>query len=247
MAEEHNSNPSSPSPMETRLREFLAGELSDQQQQGTLLMMEAFKSSWNKDLDARLEAMDDRLSSAGPRTSPRPHAGTPLHNAGTSNVPHRRHGKDPLYPSDSRDPLDSFVGDMPPPFARPSRPLPPRQNREPMRRQPMDPLEEMDYVEEPNHPPVEDFYGEDEGFDEMPNAYPPRHQTNRGQGNGNSNRRDVKIRIEPFSGECDPEKYLEWEVMTESILDHLGYEEHEKVEVVTLHFTGQARSWWFRN
>ena len=50
----------------------------------------------------------------------------------------------------------------------------------------------------------------------------------------------------PFSGNYNPGEFIEWVQHTEHVLRHLGYEEHEKVKVMMLHFEGPARLWWNR-
>ena len=94
------------------------------------------------------------------------------------------------------------------------------------------------------------FYGEVERPEDMPlpcfvgeNAI---HNNNHQGAPPQAPRRDVKIKVEHFDGELDPEKYLEWEQETHHVLEHLGYNETEKVEVVSLHLRGSARAWWYR-
>lgn len=119
----------------------------------------------------------------------------------------------------------------------PQRPRPPR--REEAYDEELD-----DFVEDeqpPWHPPLDEFYDETEYVEEIPQPYGRRRHIPQ-QPNPQLGRRDIKVKIESFNGELNPEKYLEWEESTSYILDHLGYEEWEKVEVVTIHFTGTARS-----
>ena len=93
-------------------------------------------------------------------------------------------------------------------------------------------------------PHLEDAYQEaDYDIDDLPNPNFGRPIVNNAQA---IQRRDIKVKMETFDGANDPEAYLAWESHTNYILDHLRYDETEKLEVVTLHLTGLARSWWFR-
>ena len=96
-------------------------------------------------------------------------------------------------------------------------------------------------------PLIRDTFEEnDMELEDFPLAYFGR--ANRGRFNQpNAQRpRDIKVKLETFDGSNDSEKYIEWETHTSYLLDHLRYDEAERLEVVTLHLTGIARQWWFR-
>ena len=56
----------------------------------------------------------------------------------------------------------------------------------------------------------------------------------------------VKITIPPFSGRCEPEDYLEWEMRVEQIFDAHRYTEEKKVQLAGIEFTGYALVWWIQ-
>ncbi|KAK1613578.1 hypothetical protein QYE76_019095 [Lolium multiflorum] len=54
----------------------------------------------------------------------------------------------------------------------------------------------------------------------------------------------VKISIPPFSGKCEPEDYLDWEMCVEQIFNAHRYNEEKKMQLAAIEFTGYALLWW---
>ena len=54
----------------------------------------------------------------------------------------------------------------------------------------------------------------------------------------------IKISIPSFSGKCEPEGYLEWEMRVDQIFDAHHYSKEKKVQLAGIEFTGYALIWW---
>ncbi|XP_024016190.1 uncharacterized protein LOC112089673 [Eutrema salsugineum] len=58
---------------------------------------------------------------------------------------------------------------------------------------------------------------------------------------------DLKLTPPTFSGQSDPEAYLDWERRLEHIFECYGYAERKKVAVAAAQLTDNALAWWDRN
>lgn len=170
-------------------------------------------------------------------------------------------GKGQMLPNNSNDPLASFSGlnlkdhgvtHTPRHWRNRRRDKQQRRLRmapPPKANKVVDQIEEFEeeFDDQPYEPPIVDFFQEREEEDEMLRGYLSCDaRTTTTNNNQYTNRCDVKIKLKSFNGENNPKKYLlDWEQTTYFILNNLGYEKHEKLEVVTLHYTGQGRNWWF--
>ena len=139
-----------PQGVDQATKDYLANAISEQLKLHMPVMIQAFEQQLNKFWSTRFEALEDRLSGEGKNASP--HISNSklrqehFETTGPSFIPPRRNGKDPLFPQDSSDPLDSFVGDGRQPPKGPRR----QQQQQPLRQ----PLQQpWHHQQEPRQPP----------------------------------------------------------------------------------------------
>ena len=82
-----------------------------------------------------------------------------------------------------------------------------------------------------------------------------RRRRRRHHSNGGSHHREQRhhqeikpqvpfVKVPSFSGDSDPNLYLEWEAKCEQIFNTYEVEEDQKVKIATLEFVDYAMKWW---
>src|ERR1044071_10227941 len=54
----------------------------------------------------------------------------------------------------------------------------------------------------------------------------------------------IKLEVQSFGNNCDPEVYLDWEQKTEQIFQYYNYSEAQRVAIASIKFEGYAYHWW---
>ena len=116
MVDEDKTPPKGTDPIvvDAALRDYLANEIAEQLRPNMPLMTQAIEQQMAKLWSPRIEALEDKAhndeKNASPHFSNSKLREEHFETTGPSVIPPRRNGKDPLFPQDSVDPLDSFLG-----------------------------------------------------------------------------------------------------------------------------------------